>query len=145
MTHEIPGLGRVLQSIPVKAWKTKRAVVLDWYDGPREGLCELAQPSCGFYFKMFGAAADIHQPGNLFRISEIDLDLFRAVDAHLQAWQESTTNVWVPIWTFTDHHQRMTIEMGITNLIKTSRPTNLIICTNDMRLFKGFWYHIDIG
>ena len=43
-------LEQLLTAVPVSGWRTRQAVVFDWYDGPREGVCALAEPACEFYF-----------------------------------------------------------------------------------------------
>ena len=34
-------LERILLGTPAQSWRTRQAVILDWHDWPREGLCEL--------------------------------------------------------------------------------------------------------
>ena len=41
-----------LVSIPPEQWKTRQAVIFDWYDGPREGICALEHPCLEFSFKL---------------------------------------------------------------------------------------------
>jgi hypothetical protein len=41
-----------LLSTPVDQWTVRQVVVLDWYDGPREGVCSLASPGGEFFFEL---------------------------------------------------------------------------------------------
>jgi hypothetical protein len=45
-------MDRQLQETPFQEWIIKRRLILDWYDGPREGFCELRKPDIVFYFKI---------------------------------------------------------------------------------------------
>ena len=49
----------VLASQPCANWQTQQVIVVDWYDGPREGLCHLAQPASEFYFVVLAENAGV--------------------------------------------------------------------------------------
>ena len=45
-------LEQLLGSLPCQKWQTRQAIVLDWYDGPRQGLCALDKPGGEFVFEI---------------------------------------------------------------------------------------------
>jgi hypothetical protein len=51
-----------LLSVPTSEWIIDRVVVLDWYDGPRQGFCALAHPSVDF---VFDVVDEIYKPDGL--------------------------------------------------------------------------------
>jgi hypothetical protein len=41
-----------LLGFPAESWVIDQAIALDWYDGPRAGLCRLRTPSLEFAFEV---------------------------------------------------------------------------------------------
>src|SRR5207248_66436 len=99
----VMSLAAQLAAAPVARWRTRRAVVLDWYDGPREGVCALAEPACEFYFELLDerpTADDLDD--RLFRLSALPPGSVAALLACLAGQGEPAGPVWVPVWRFAD-------------------------------------------
>src|SRR5436309_2373273 len=94
-------LEQLLTAVPVSGWRTRQAVVFDWYDGPREGVCALAEPACEFYFELL---AEHPTPDDLddrlFRISELPSGSVDELLAALGDLGPPAPQLWSPVWRF---------------------------------------------
>jgi hypothetical protein len=69
-----------LSSLPPKHWQVAQVVILDWYDGPRTGLCKMAKPQCTFHFALLDERLlpdDLDD--RVFRLSEASEDTMEQV------------------------------------------------------------------
>ncbi len=131
---------KMLASVPVDQWQTKQAVVLDWHDGPREGICSLQQPGGEFFFELLDERPnEDDQDDRLFRLLEIPAGSVAATVAILRDLGMSTTPVWAPIWRFANPKQQQAAEDHLQTLRARARPMSLVICTRDVVHFLGCW------
>ena len=52
MSKDVNFLAKMIE-LPFSQWKLNQCIILDWYDAPLEGFCDLEAPSISFYFKLF--------------------------------------------------------------------------------------------
>jgi hypothetical protein len=133
-------LERTLASATTASWTTRRAIVLDWYDGPRTGVCALAHPQCEFFFHLFaeppqGDVLAIH----LFAVSELPAGCVAEVESLLQALGRPGGPLWVPVWKFSDEAARRDIEGRLDAMLVAARPTPLLVASADCLHFEGCW------
>lgn len=87
----------ILESIPPVHWETDQVIALDWYDGPRAGLCALAQPCAEFFFEM---EDEKHNPDGLddrlFRLRELPIGTLQKATEVLKPLGASSKPVWAP-------------------------------------------------
>src|SRR5438876_4645618 len=94
-------LETLLGSLPVDQWVTKQAVVFDWFDGPREGVCSLARPGGEFYFELLDERPNAEDlDDRLFRLSELAPGSVTEVLTATRELGQPTGPVWVPMWRF---------------------------------------------
>jgi hypothetical protein len=113
-----------LSTLPCEKWELSLAVVLDWNNGPRSGVCSLCRPAVEF---VFDAVGEIHNPDGLDLI-QFELRALRHGD--VKRIQECLYDlgpvrhpVWVPIWRFTSAARRLAAEAVIEDvLLKKSEP-----------------------
>jgi hypothetical protein len=121
-------------------WQTAQAVMLDWYDGPLGGVCELAQPVCCFHFKILAVR---NNPGDrddrLFQVSALPLDSMQRLLQALTEIGPPSLPLWTPIWRFDTEAARLNAESQVTELLARGKDTCLIIQTPDMQHFTGCW------
>ena len=125
-----------LVNTPCNLWRTRQAIVLDWNDGPREGLCALSNPGCEFHFELHTekhAAADLDD--RLYLISFLKTGSVDRVLEALNQLGEPTRPVWTPIWRFDPSRGRINAEKVLDGIVKSKRPTGLIVRSNDMQHF----------
>src|SRR5690348_12671619 len=92
-----------LTSVPVEAWQTKQAVVFDWYDGPRAGICRLERPAVEFAFDLLDERFNEESlDDRLFRLSELPTGSVDTALTILRQLGQPTGPVWTPIWRFPD-------------------------------------------
>jgi hypothetical protein len=130
-----------LLATPPHEWQTQLAIVLDWYDGPREGIASLESPKCEFYFQLLAerpTEADLDD--RLFQISELPSGTLTAVLAVLRTLGQPANAVWVPTWRFESDDARRAAENKLDELLAKRRATDLVVWTRDMTEFLGCWH-----
>lgn len=133
-------LQNIFSSLPPEDWRVKQIIVLDWYDGPREGLCEMLQPHCCFHFKLLaeqiikGRVVD-----NLFCVSEAPMDAIVKMLDYLSELGHPTNSTWTPIWNFPNEFSKLEAERKIDALLSNLIKANIILQTKDMDRFSGYW------
>jgi hypothetical protein len=133
-------LQNILLSLPPEDWRIKQIIVLDWYDGPREGLCEMLEPHCCFHFKLL-AEKMVQGKGvdGLFCVSEAPMDAIVKMLDYLSELGHPTSATWTPIWIFPNEVARLAAERKIELLLSNLIKTNIMLQTKDMDRFSGYW------
>lgn len=129
-------LENLLFTVHFSSWKVRQVIILNWCDGPIQGLCELSEPNCCFRFDVFGInewADDIDD--HLYRVSEIPTHSVQLVLSLLSKQLEPKAPRWVPDLTFADEKTRELID----DTYSRSRPTRVIVRTTNMIDFLGCW------
>ena len=139
MSSNFESLERALASVPPNQWRMRKAIILDWHDGPHEGLCELSTPLCCFLFQLFADEAHPDTVGPLFILSEMSLGAVDQLASILTELGEQMDRVWIPIWRFTNQAAQIRAEQDVDRLLATARPTNITICTKNIEQFSGCW------
>jgi hypothetical protein len=84
----------VIAGAPASQWIVERVIVLDWYDGPREGLLILSKPDAAFYFRAAAELAEPRASGEaLHALTAIDRGELDAIVARLGTPEQGKT--WV--------------------------------------------------
>src|SRR5205085_2859450 len=95
------GFEKQLRSVPPAEWVARRAIILDWYDGPRHGVCSLAHPVLEFAFELLDERPN---PDDLddrfFRLKEMKEGSVDAITTLLAELGAPETAIWVPVWRF---------------------------------------------
>ena len=136
----ITSLEHALSSLPPEDWEVRQVVVLDWYDGPRRGVCALARPSCCFWFDLLAErSVEDDLDDRLFSLCGAPIDTVDRVVAILAELGSPTQPVWVPKWHFRSEALRLEAEQRLKALLADSVSTPLILQTQDMIHFQGYW------
>ncbi|MCI0682881.1 MAG: hypothetical protein L0Y71_12330 [Gemmataceae bacterium] len=129
-----------LAATPVDKWTTKQAIVFDWHDGPREGLCALGHPEAEFLFELLD---ERHNPDDLddrlFRLRQVPAGTVARALSVLSVLGGPTHCVWVPVWRFTDPAQQREAEKFLEDLQVKSSPLDVVIASRDLEHFQGCW------
>jgi hypothetical protein len=108
-------LEEALVSVDFNQWKVRQVIALDWYDGPRDGLCALATPDCEFAFDLLDERFNPDDmDSRLFRLRELSSG---SVDS---AFQDDS-------------------DANLNRILSQSRLTNVIVHSQDFENFLGFW------
>jgi len=133
-------LEQTLASTPAPEWKTDLAIVFDWYDGPRQGVCRLAAPAAEFFFDLLDERPTPDDlDDRLFRLSEIPPGSVEDILSALRDVGRPTGPVWTPIWRFSNEAARAQAENRLRALAASKRSTTLVVYTRDMTDFLGCW------
>jgi hypothetical protein len=123
-----------------RQWRTRQAIVLDWNDGPRIGVCALAQPCCEFFFHLYAMPIKTDMLAiRLFALSELPQESVPQIAALLQHLGQPTAPMWAPAWKFPDDEVRRDVESRLDTFLVAARPTSLLTATDDWLSFDGCW------
>jgi hypothetical protein len=131
-----------LLSVPADHWIVEQVVALDWYDGPRSGLCALADPLAEFIFEFVD---EEHNPDGLdlriVRLKELPTGSVASFAAELERLGPGPVNkpVWSPIWSFPSEESRRQADDLFKAFENRARPTDLVISTADMVQIQNCW------
>jgi hypothetical protein len=130
----------LLLSVAVKNWRTQHAVVFDWHDGPKQGVCSLATPECEFVFDL---VAERFNPDGLddklFRLREVPKGTIAKILSLVSSLGPQAIPVWAPVWSFANASERTSADNAIDEILNSSRHTSILIRTQDMVTFLGCW------
>jgi hypothetical protein len=133
-------LEQILLATPTERWKPGQAIVFDWYDGPRAGICRLTTPPVEFHFRLLAERPTVDDlDDRLLLLSEIPGGSVQRTLAALRDLGGPTAAVWVPVWRFPTDAARQEAERLLGELEQGRRETSLILHTRDMIDFLGCW------
>jgi hypothetical protein len=121
-------------------WKVAQAIVFDWYDGPREGLCRLASPAVEFRFRLLDERPTADAPDDrLLRLDELPAGSIERALSALEDLGKPQAPIWTPIWKFSSVQARQRAEAFLAQTEQQARPTSIVIHTRDLSEFLGCW------
>ena len=121
-------------------WVTRQAIVLDWKEGPRSGVCALSQPRGEFFFHLFAEPKEGDLlPTRLFAVSELPAGAVAQIENLLHVFGHAAGPLWVPVWNFADEGMRREVEGRLDAVLVAARPTAMLIATVDWLHFEGCW------
>jgi hypothetical protein len=133
-------LEHILASSVPRQWVTRQAIVLDWDEGPRNGVCALAEPRGEFFFHLFAESAEENLLGiRLFAVSELEEGTVAKIEALLRPLGQPVGPLWIPAWKLVEPDVRLEIESHLDALVVAARPTALLTATSDWLHFEGCW------
>ena len=133
-------LEAILVGTVLRKWVTRQAIVLDWKDGPRSGVCALAHPRCEFFFHLFAEPLEADLlPTQLFAISELPAGGVAQIERLFHAIGHAAGPLWVPVWNFPDEGVRCEVEGRLDAILVAARPTAVLVATVDWLHFDGCW------
>lgn len=130
-----------LLELPLKKWKLKQCIILEWQDAPLEGFCELSSPHICFYFRVFAVKESSNDADSfLYEISVSD-DISLLADFN-NMFNDTFKPIY-PFWNpFLKHRDDMQFNMDdeVQLLIKRfeSQPKYLLSSKN-MNEFIEIW------
>ena len=133
-------LETLLISVPVEQWKTRQAVVFDWYDGPRSGIVALDNPGHEYTFNLLAERpTEDGLDERLFSLSSLPPGYVDAIVERLRLLGVPQKPVWAPTWRFPTAQAQETEEKYISHLLSCVQPLAVVISTSDMVHFQGCW------
>lgn len=130
----------ILFSSPPSEWQTKQIVILDWHDGPRSGLCELAYPPCCFWFQIVAERIN-YRPSEdaLFQIYMAPLTSMDELLDKLKDLGPPTTPSWGAIWHFSTEQAEKEADAYIHGLLQHLAMSSLFVQSHDLLSFDNIW------
>lgn len=129
-----------LCSTKVQDWCTHLAIVFDWQNGPKHGICQLAHPKCEFVFEMLAARSNPNGlDDRLFLLREMQIGTIDKVVSLLRVLGTPSNPVWIPVWRFPSNDYKQGVDSEIDFLLSKSTETGVVIWTQNMRTFLGCW------
>jgi hypothetical protein len=129
----------MLLAAPTDQWVVEQIIAFDWYDGPLQGWCSLAQPPAEFVFECVDHQ---HNPNGLdartFQIRELPTGSVANALAMLEPFLGSPRKPsWCPIWNFPSQVTQAEMEQYLHTVENNARKTNLLVTTVDMIRFTN--------
>jgi hypothetical protein len=130
----------------VAHWITRQAIVTDWYDGPREGVCALESPKREFWFDLL--AERQREDGvddRLFLLSEVPDGTVDYLIQRLSMLGTPSGRVWAPKWLHPDREALGRLEVELQPPRTEAADPSEVVLTIDMLSFAGLWRVQDAG
>lgn len=125
--------------------RSRRVVVFDWYDGPREGACALAVPRADIVFTLLDERRqDDDLDERLFLINELELGAVDRLVKRLECFGQPSGVVWIPHWSSPDPEVIQSATSFVDEIMSLAVPTRIVIESSDMRSFSGCWEVDDV-
>lgn len=129
----------------VSHWETQLAIVTDWYDGPREGLCALASPRRDFWFDVVAEREAGNEPDDrLFVLSDVPIGTVAQLELQLSVLGKASGKVWVPKWFHRDREVLDQLEQALQKARSSAVPSGEVFLSRNMLDFAGLWEVQDI-
>jgi len=126
---------RLLHAAETGQLRLRSIVLLNWHDGPLEGIAELAEPVSYWHFRVLGE-----------RTSRDDLDdriyLFAQVAEPAVELLRTSTGPWGDkplVWPFHDRPNDTEIQSTVDNAISSAEAPALLIQSSNFHDIKGIW------
>ena len=128
-------LEAILSAVPISQWQIQSIIIVDWYDGPLEGICVLQHPVCIFYFKIIGAK---------YRPDDVDDRIFQISDFPGLTEAQSKDIIACGPQAFSHYSDVFTpeTESKIISIIESKGKPVLIVRTADWISFEEMWRFI---
>lgn len=114
-----------------KKWRVSRLVALGYYDGPTEGVVELADGWGAYSFNMI--AADTERDLRAIKLATLPPtkfdELVRLLEEELgpARWP-----IWVPMWEFRSDERRRVAEERVNAIYATAEPIAIAACDDTL-------------
>lgn len=129
-----------MTTIAPAEWQMDLTIVLDWYDGPREGLCSLRFPRAEFYFKTLAERpTEDGLDDRIFSIAAIPEGTVLTIRTLLAFAGAPTAPVWAPRWESAVGGEIERANLAVARAIEAARETTLIVRVTGTMQFVGVW------
>lgn len=129
-----------MDKIDASEWVPRQSIVFDWFDGPKHGICALRYSPSEFEFTCIGERLNPNGIDHkLYSIAELPQGTVDRIRELLEGLGVPLDPVWVPVWNFPSLDDQRKVEAEVDELLRRSKPTNLVIYTLDMRAILGCW------
>lgn len=129
-----------LLNVAPMSWKVGQVIVLDWYDGPRSGLCRLTEPRVDLLFELLDERqTEDGLDDRLFSLSILAEGTFTAVLSSLAFAGTPPQPVWVPRWQSSNQADLEGANAAVQNAKALAVATSLVTRTSDFISFRGIW------
>ena len=133
-----------LVGTPPGAVRVAQTIILDWYDGPREGFVWLAHPESGWHFTVFAEHDGDEEPDdNLFLLAPLPEGAREAVDEALRDVGPPSGPHWVPEWRFPDEERQLAAEGILDRLIAGLDPPTVVVRSSSLESIEQIWLRSD--
>lgn len=125
---------------PASEWNTDQVIALDWYDGPRSGVCRFNNPALEASFELLDERATIDDlDDRLYYLQELPTgsvqELAEAVSAQCGT---PRTPIWVPIWP-TELEAGKALAESVSRILKRGRDMDVILLSRDFGRILRIW------
>ena len=118
----------------------RRALVLEWYDGPEVGFMELSEPASTWHFQKLAERFDEDDADSrLYLLSAAGDGVIDQVAELAEETDRSGSGIWVPSWQFPDPARRQAADDAIERAVSEMAAGSVIVRSRDLLHIEDFW------
>ena len=125
----------LLEAAKTRILSLRSIVLLDWHDGPIEGIVEVENPVSYWHFRLFAERPLSDEPDE--RIYALSLISERAIDPVRSAVDDFGQKPLV--WPFEKDDSHREVEALVDSAIALADAPSLLVDSVDFRTIKGIW------
>ncbi|MEZ6195880.1 MAG: hypothetical protein R3F20_09135 [Planctomycetota bacterium] len=119
---------------------TRRAIIFDWYDGPRAGVCALETPEREFWFELVAERENQDDlEDRIFRLFDLPSGSVDGLLQQLGDLKQTSGRVWVPIWRHPSPAVLQRLSRAVESVRRRATATGDFLFTRDMIHFLASW------
>jgi hypothetical protein len=125
---------------PASEWEAEQVIVLDWYDGPRSGVCRLEHPAIQVSFDLLDERpTDDDLDDRLYYLRSLPGRSVEQLAAALTACCGAVQiPIWVPQWP-TKPSDRASLDQLVDDLLSRGQDMDVVVLSRDFQTFQGIW------
>ncbi|WP_436495339.1 hypothetical protein [Actinokineospora sp. HUAS TT18] len=113
------------------------AVILDWFDGPVEGILQFVEDGSCWHFKLFAERVSSDDlDDRVFALSRVDADQLKAV---LAEFDEGQTPL---VWPFGSGERSAAAKVSVKRVIASAESPILLVRSQNLSRVDAFWWMV---
>jgi hypothetical protein len=128
------------QMTPASEWEVDQVIALDWYDGPRTGVCRFKVPSLEASFELLDERQTLDDlDDRIYYLRRLPTgsvqELATALSAHCGTPQAP---IWAPIWP-TDEATRTALNQVVSKVLAEGQDMDVVLLSRDFQRVLQVW------
>lgn len=129
--------------VPPERWRVSRLVALDWYDGPRSGLCVFSVPAACCYFEVVGDQWWLGtQSARLYRLQVVSEDSLSKLLAVLGDTPGPNQQCWCPPNSLDSETDEL-VDTVMAGIRATGERRMIVVRSRDMMDILDVWLVVE--
>lgn len=136
-------INNMFNNFQSKKLKLSQIVVLDWYDGPTEGLCKINDSDSFYSFKLIAEREEDNDVNDrLFKLSEINQNVVSKILVLLKPYLQSSGIYLTPEIEKLSKNESATLDKLLSELDTKNKMEEVIIKIDENSGITDFWLEV---